>query len=980
MITHESIEHTDKLATQELIHELRGAVAEAYFDRLTRMLYSTDASIYQNIPVGVVKPRDSDEVAAAVEIAGRHDVPILPRGGGSSLDGQATANAVVIDMTRYMNQVVEINTETRSVRSQPGITVSNLNAALAKHGLQFGPDPASAERATVGGIVGNNSTGAHSIVYGMTSDHVIAVDAILSDGSRARLDALDGDSWQQRGQRPGLEGSIYRAVPDILKRYAGSIADNYPKTWRTVAGYNLNHVVENGKANIAKLVVGSEGTLAVTTEATLNLVPLPRVRRLVLAHFSELRAGLEAVPEMLKSGPTAIELIDRMMMDLTRNKVEYRRLMSVIEGNPAIILIVEYSGETESELDAGVDKLRQILKRLKAHDPIKVVADPVGQANIWFVRKVGLGILMSVKGDIKPLPFIEDAAVPVQHLANYVDDVIQIVTGAGLEQVAIYAHASAGCLHLRPMINLKTAEGVRQMRQIAEGVVGLVHKYDGTLSGEHGEGLARGEFSERMFGADLVKAFHEVKAAFDPDGLMNPGKIVDVAKMDDPSILRFGPDYATPLELQDTVLSFKTDGGFARAVELCNGAGVCRKIGPGVMCPSFIATRDEAHATRGRANALRSAMMGMLGPDGMTSKEVYNVMDLCLSCKACKSECPSSVDMAKIKSEFLHNYQRKHGVPLRSRVFTHIATLNKLGQPLWPVANVMLKGPAKWVMAGLGVHAKRSLPPLAPQTFSAWFKRHAAQRRSLNQKSGKEVVLFHDTFMEYNHPAIGHAAVSVLETAGFDVILVEKKQCCGRPAVSKGMLDEARRMAQHNIALLAPYAERGIPIVGCEPSCLAMLVDEYPDLVPGTEAKAVASVTLPIEDFLSREAEAGRIALHFEAMPRRILLHGHCNQKALFGTAGTKAALKLMPDCVVDEVETSCCGMAGSFGYETEHYDLSVKLAEMSLAPAVRNAPEGALVAAPGTSCREQIHHTTRQTALHPIEILAEALTKEVAG
>jgi len=974
MITQQSIEKTDRLATQELIHELQGAVIEATFDRMTRLLYSTDASIYQNIPVGVVKPRDSDEVVAAVEIAGRHGVPILPRGGGSSLDGQATAHALVLDMTRYMNQVVEVNSEARTVRSQPGITLGNLNSALARHGMQFGPDPASAERATVGGIVGNNSTGAHSIVYGMTSDHVIAVDAILSDGSRAHLDALGGDSWEERGKRPGLEGSIYRAVPDILKRYATPIADKYPQTWRTVAGYNLNHVVENGKANIAKLVVGSEGTLAVTTEATLNIVPLPKVRRLVLVHFSELRAGLEAVPEMLKSGPTAIELIDRMMMDLTRNKVEYSRLMNVIEGSPAIVLIVEYSGATESELDGGVKKLQQILNQLKHHDPVKVVADPAGQANIWFVRKVGLGILMSVKGDIKPLPFIEDVAVPVEHLADYVDDVVKVVTGAGLDRVAIYAHASAGCLHLRPMINLKTAEGIRQMRQIAEGVVGLVHKYHGTLSGEHGEGLARGEFSEMLFGPELVKAFHEVKGAFDPHRLINPGKIVDVARMDDQTILRFGADYTTPLELTDTVLNFQSDGGYARAVELCNGAGVCRKIGPGVMCPSFIATRDETHTTRGRANALRSAMMGLLGPQGMTSKDVYGVMDLCLSCKACKSECPSSVDMAKIKSEFLHNFQRRHGTPLRSRVFTHIATLNKLGQLVWPITNLMLRGPAKWVITSLGVHPKRSLPALAPQTFSAWFKRHATRRSGSSQKSGKEVVLFHDTFMEFNHPHIGQAAVKVLEAAGFDVILVEKRKCCGRPAVSKGMLDEARHMAQHNVALLAPYAERSIPIVGCEPSCLAMLVDEYPDLVPGLQAQTVASVAMPIEDFLAREADAGRIAFHFKAISRRVLLHGHCNQKALFGTAGTKAALTLMPDCTVDEVETSCCGMAGSFGYETEHYDLSIKLAEISLAPAIRAAPESTIVTAPGTSCREQIHHTTGQTPLHPIEVLANAL------
>ena len=970
MITQQSIEETDRLATEELVHELKGAVAEAYFDRLTRLLYSTDASIYQNIPVGVVKPRSADEVAAAVEIAGRHGVPILPRGGGSSLDGQTTAHAVVIDMTRYMNQVVEINAEARTVRSQPGITLGNLNSALAKHGLQFGPDPASAERATVGGIVGNNSTGAHSIIYGMTSDHVLAVDAILSDGSRAHLDALEGNDWETRAERPGLEGAIYRAVPGILQRYSQQIAENYPKTWRTVAGYNLNHVVENGKANIAKLVVGSEGTLAVTTEATLNVVPLPKIRRLVVVNFGEVRAGLEAVPLMLESGPTAIEMIDQMMMDLTRDKVEYRRLMEIIEGRPAMVLIVEYSGETEAELEASVERLRKILARLNHHDPIKVVADPGGQANIWFVRKVGLGILMSVKGDTKPLPFIEDVAVPVQHLADYVDDVVRIVTGAGLEKVAIYAHASAGCLHLRPMINLKTAEGIRQLRQIAEEVIEVVKKYGGTLSGEHGEGLARGEFSERMFGPELVQAFHEVKAAFDPRGLMNPGKIVDAGRMDDQTMLRFGSDYQTPQALGQTVLSFQADGGFARAVELCNGAGVCRKIGPGVMCPSFIATRDEAHATRGRANALRAAMMGLLGPNGMTSPDVYGVMDLCLSCKACKSECPSSVDMAKIKSEYLHNYHQAHGTPARSRMFTHIATLNRLGQPLWPVSNALLAGPGRWLMSGMGIHPKRRLPSLARQTFSGWFRQHSGKTSG----GEKQVALFHDTFMEYNHPEIGQAAVEVLEAAGYRVRLVEGKVCCGRPAVSKGMLDEAKQMAQHNVGLLAPIARAGIPIIGCEPSCLAMLADEYPDLVPGEDARAAAGAAMLFEDFVAHEAQAGRLKLAFDETPRRILLHGHCNQKALFGTAGTKAALKLMPNTTVEEIESTCCGMAGSFGYETEHYDLSVKIAEMSVAPAVRAAAEGTIIAAPGTSCREQIDHTTGREARHPAVILREAL------
>lgn len=970
MITSEAHE-----ATQEFIRDLRHAVPDAHFDHMTRLLYSTDASIYQMMPVGVAFPHDTDETAAAVEIAGRHGVPILPRGSGSSLDGQAVGHALVLDFTRYMDRIVEINLEARAVRVQPGMMLGNLNQHLKKHGLMFGPDPASADRASIGGIVGNNSTGAHSIIYRMTSDHVHALDVLLSDGSRARLDALNGDTWQDRARRPGLEGAIYRAVPDILTRYAGPIAARYPKTWRTVAGYGLNNVVRPDSANIARLVVGSEGTLAVTTEATLNLVPVVKMTRLAMVHFSTMRAALEAVPVLLESGPTAIELIDKLMLDLARDRIEYRRLLTFIEGDPAAVLIVEYSGDNESELDAGIVRLREALARLHHREPVVVVADAIGQANVWYVRKVGLGILMSIKGDAKPLPFIEDSAVPVDRLADYIDGVLDIVHRAGLAQMAIYAHASAGCLHLRPLINLKTAEGIRQLREIAEAVVDLVVSLDGSTSGEHGEGLARGEFSERLFGPELVQAFREVKAAFDPRNLLNPGKVVDAPRMDDESILRYGTRYATPYTLNRTVLSFEADYGFAGAVEMCNGAGVCRKLEQGVMCPSYMATRDETHSTRGRANALRAAMMGLLGPDGMTSREVYKVLDLCLSCKACKSECPSSVDMAKLKAEFLHNYYAEHGLPLRSRVFGNIAALNRLGQPFAPLANAALKGPGKWAMTALGVAPERAMPLFARQPFSRWYARHTRQNGSAAQQR-KPVVFFHDTFVEHNDPHIGQAAIRVLEAAGYAPILLRDRKCCGRPATSKGMLDEARRLALHNVALLAPYAERGIPIVGCEPSCMAMLADEYRDLVPGSQSKAVAEVALPIDLFLAREAEAGHLKLRFDETPREVLFHGHCQQKAIFGTAGTLAALRLIPNCTVTQVESSCCGMAGSFGYEKEHYELSMQLAEMSLAPAVRAADQATIICATGTSCREQIAHTTGRRALHPIEVLAAALAE----
>jgi FAD/FMN-containing dehydrogenase/Fe-S oxidoreductase len=971
MITQEAFE-----ASEELIHELRQAVSETAFDRMTRLLFSTDASIYQMMPVGVVFPRDADEAAAAVEIAGKHGVPILPRGGGSSLAGQAVGHALIVDFSRHMDRVIDINAEAQTARAQPGVTLGALNRAAGKYGLMFGPDPASGDRATMGGVLGNNATGAHSIVYGMAVDHVLSLDTILSDGSRTTFDALNGDSWADRAKRPGLEGQIYRAVAGILERYADQIATRYPHTFRTVAGYGLNQLVGVDSPNLAKLLVGSEGTLGVMTEAVLNLVPMPKVKRLALVHFSEVRAALESVPELLKTDPSAVEMLDKMMLDLTRDKTEYRHLLTYIEGDPAIVLFVEYTGDGEAELDAGIGRLKATLNRINHHDPLVILSDPAQQADVWSVRVVGLGILMSIRGDTKPLPFIEDAAVPVEHLADYITRIHEIAYQAGVERVAMYAHASAGCIHVRPMVNLKTKDGIRQIREIGQGALELCIKYKGTISGEHGQGIARSEFGERLFGPEMMQAFREVKSTFDPKGIMNPGKIIDAPSMNDESLLRFGSDYRTPHEPNVTVMSFDSDGGFARSVEMCNGAGVCRKLDQGVMCPSYMITRDEVHSSRGRANALRAAMMGLLGPDGMTSRELYEVFDLCIACKACKSECPSAVDVAKMRGEFLQLYYDKHGTPLRSRIFANIASLDRLGQPVWPLANLMMVGPVKWVMMGMGVHPKRSLPKLAPQTFTRWYGKHRAEvdgKRPAIQ--GQTVVLFVDTFMQHNEPNIGQATIKVLESGGYEVIVVQRDD--GRPAVSKGQLRMAAKLARENVAVLAPYAKQGIAIVGCEPSAMAMLVDEYPHMVQGDQAHVVAEQAMLIEQFIVREVEAGRLNLRFDETPREVLLHGHCNQKALFGTQSTHQMLGLIPNCTVEEIESSCCGMAGSFGYEKEHYDISIQMAERSLAPAVRAASADTIICAPGTSCRDQIEHTAQRQGLHSIEVLAGALVGE---
>lgn len=957
--------------TKALIADLSRAVKDVRFDTITRTLYSTDASIYQMMPVGVAFPHDADEVAAIVSVCGDHATPVLPRGGGSSLAGQAIGHALIIDFSRYMDAILEIDRDSKRVRVQPGITLGILNLTLGELGLMYGPDPASAERATMGGVLGNNATGAHSIVYGMSVDHVLSTDLVLSDGSRTSFASVPPERWRSLARSESLVGRIYSSIEEILQRYAKPIAERYPRTFRHVAGYNLNQLAGETSPNLAKLIVGSEGTLGIMTALELNLVSPPVHKRLAMVHFSDLRAAMLAVPTILETGATAIEVLDKMLLDLTRDKPEYSRLLTFVEGDPQVILLVEYAGDSPAECEHGALRLRTILQRINHDDPVVHITDPAEQANVWYVRKVGLGILMSIRGDAKPIPFIEDAAVPVENLAEYVDEIYTFAREVGVPQVAMYAHASAGCIHIRPLVNLKTSIGVKQLRQIAERSVELVVTFGGTTSGEHGEGIVRGEFSERLFGPDLVRAFQEVKLAFDPANILNPGKVVNTPRMDDERLLRYGTSYQLPLEPEQTAFHFRSDGGIGPAVEMCNGAGVCRKTHEGVMCPSFQATREEAHSTRGRANALRAAMIGDLGPDGLTSKELYEVLDLCLACHACKTECPSSVDMARLKSEFLHQYQKKHGVPLRSQIFANIRRLNKLGSFMPGVSNLLLRGPGRWMLQVLGVHPARSMPEYAAETFSSAFKPRLEPHDS---PAPVKVVLFQDTFMEHNHPKIGHAAVRVLRSLGVEPMVLPDLVCCGRPAVSKGMLDQAKRLGAHNLRLLAPMAKKGFTIVGCEPSCAAMFVDELPDLLPGEDAELVASAVMPIERFILEQIEQRGVSLPLGDVPRRVLYHGHCQQKAVFGTQDTLALLHLLPEGEIEMIDTGCCGMAGSFGFEREHYDLSIQLAEMALAPAVRRSQADTIICASGTSCRDQIDQTTQRKALHPIEVIAQAL------
>jgi len=966
-------------AVSDLGHALRRAVrGDVRFDPASRLLYSTDASMYQVEPIGVVIPRDAEDVQAAVEIARREQVALLPRGGGTSLTGQTVNRALVLDFSRHMRRVLEVNAEERWARVEPGLVQDDLNHHARPLGLLFGPDTSTSNRATLGGMLGNNSGGSHSIAYGLTVEHVLELTCLLADGTRVVFGEVTPEAFAVKGRLPGPEGRIYREVARLRATYADEIRARYPTHWRRVAGYNLNELV-NGAArtpggppagpaplNMARLLVGSEGTLVTVLEAKVRLVPRPARTALDVIHYRDMQEALESSQSILETGPYAVELTDKVILDLARGNIEQAARMGFVQGDPAAILIVEYAGGSDAEVRAKVEALEARRAREPALRSFHVALDPGEQQSIWKLRKAGLGLLLGMKGDKKPIAFVEDTCVEPRHLPEFVPRFREIF--AKHDTVgAYYGHCSVGCLHIRPVINLKTPRGLEQVRAIAREIFDLVFEFGGTMSSEHGDGRARSPYLERMYGPRLVQAFRELKGAFDPEGRMNPGNIV--ASPGITEHLRYGAGYTTWEPA--TLLDFSAQGGFAASIEMCNGVGACRKTLEGTMCPSYMATRDEEHSTRGRANALRAVLSGRLPPAEFTGRRLYEVMDLCLECKGCKAECPANVDMAKLKYEFLHHYHAANGLPLRNRLFGRIARVNRLGARMPALVN-WLSGlaPSRWLLEkAAGIDRRRPLPALAAETFTAWFARHAPPAAAPRG----EVVLFHDTFTTYNSPEIGRAAVGLLEAAGFRAVLVDRK-CCGRPLISKGMLAEAREHAAWNVRRLAPYAARGVAIVGLEPSCLLTLRDESVDLLRTDEARAVARQSFLLEEFLLRERARG-LELGFAARGRRVLLHGHCHQKALVGTGPTVAALR-WAGFEVEEVDSGCCGMAGAFGFEREHYDLSVTLGNRRLAPAVRAAAADTEVVAPGVSCRQQIEHLAGRRARHPAEVLWTAISR----
>jgi FAD/FMN-containing dehydrogenase/Fe-S oxidoreductase len=976
----------------ELIEELSNQLSkdlsgEIRLDSATRKLYSTDASIYQIEPLGVVFPRDEDDLVAIVSLAAKFGVPILPRGSGTSLAGQTVGAALVLDCSRYLNQILDINPEEGHATLQPGVVLDRFNRSAAQYGLKYGPDPASEDRASFGGMLGNNSTGAHSILYGMSSDNVHSMDIVLADGSLATLEAINDAEATRRSENSSLEGSLYRQALAIRHNYADAIKETWPRSWRRASGYSLNYLlpwspsspsmwdqhsdiayppVSQGQINLAPVFVGSEGTLAVIRSAKIRVVPRPKRTVLAVLNYESVAEACDVTPSLLQLNPSAVELIPQAMIRLARAVPAYAHRFSFVEGDPAAILIVEFSGDSETDLDA----------KLKALGPKAILARSADQQKeIWDVRKVALGLLMSRAGDSKPLPFIEDVAVPVEQLGDFVRGLERIFAQQGTHG-DFYAHASAGCLHVRPLINLKTLAGVRQMRAITAEVVKLANRFGGAMSGEHGDGLARSEWLQATFGSEVMQAFRDLKNAADPQGILNPGKILDAPPMD--SNLRYGPGYVNNTWLP--VFNFSSQGGLAGAIEMCNGAGICRKD-HGVMCPSFQASREEMHSTRGRANLLRGLISGDPAGEANSEEIVFESLDLCLECKGCKSECPSAVDLAKLKYEFLHSYYLTHKRPMRDYIFARLDLLGRIGQPIAPIANWLMGVPIGKSLAQslFGLSSERPLPR---------FARKMIHEGEPSTESQYDVLFLNDAFTEFFYPQLKADAFAVLSAAGIRVIELPILGA-GRPLLSKGFLSQARGHAEKLIDFIDRLDPEGrLPILGVEPSEIYTLRDEYPDFFPDDEKVGkLAERSYMMEEFLLRPlnnavAPVETLKKNSKEMGR-VLLHGHCYQKAQppsvdghpVGQAASAALLSHL-GWQVDLIDSGCCGMAGAFGYEAEHYELSMQVGELALLPAVREADPKQVIVAPGVSCRTQITSGTDREAEHPLSLIARELAK----
>jgi len=970
------------IAEPGLERRLAAAIeGEVLFDRFSRGRYATDASIYQMMPAGVVVPRGAADLAAALEIARAERVPVLARGGGTSQSGQTVNRALVIDCSKWLNRIVELDAGSRRAVVEPGIVLDALNRALRPLGLWFPVDVSTASRATIGGMAGNNSCGARSIRYGMMRDNVAAIDALLADGTAMRFEEV---KIVQPGQPGANEPSLTADMLALGRREADEIAARLPKVLRRVGGYNIDALAARaGPVNLAQLLVGSEGTLALSTRIELKLSELPRNRMLGVCHFGSFRAAMDAAQHLVALEPIGIELIDDTMIRLARDIALFRpTIEEFVRGDPRALLLVEFAADAPDESAGRLARLAELMGDLGfdwRHDGarwggVTEVRDAGLQARIANVRASGLNIMMSMKEEGKPVSFVEDCAVELADLGDYTDRLTAIFARHGTSGTW-YAHASVGCLHVRPILNMKTEAGVRTMRAIAEETFEMVRAYKGSHSGEHGDGIVRSEFNEAMFGQRMTRAFEEVKDRFDPGGLLNPGKIVRPPRMDDRSLMRYPPDYAAG-EIA-TVLDWSdwpgAGGGFQGAVEMCNNNGACRKLDGGVMCPSYRVTRNEADVTRGRANTLRLAITGQLGPGAFTSDDMLATLKLCVSCKACRRECPTGVDMARMKIEVLAARARGRGIGLHDRLVAYLPRYAPLAARWAGLANLRdrLPGAASLSEKLAGFSARRPLPRWRRDVFD--------RNASAGPPGGSEVLLFADTFNSHFEPENLSAAMTVLAAAGYRVSVAGARLgarglCCGRTFLAAGLAGEARREAGRVLDALAPALARGVPIVGLEPSCVFTFRDEYPAMLGRERARAMAESSFLLEEFLARQADDGRLALPLRPVGPRALVHGHCHQKSFAAMDAVTRTLNLVPDLEVEHVETSCCGMAGAFGYGADTYDVSMAMAELSLLPRVRRADSETLIVADGTSCRQQIADGSGRRALHVARVLERAL------
>ena len=957
-------------STSPLAKRLRAEIeGDVLFDHASRGRYSTDASIYQIEPLGVVVPRTEEAARIALQIAAEEAVPVLPRGAGSSQCGQTVGRALIIDNSRYLHGIGALDLERMEITVQPGVVLDQLNAFLRLKGLWFPVDVSTSAQATLGGMAGNNSCGSRSIRYGNMVHNVLGIEARLISGE------LMGFGPPDRCSANTMD--LVAGIHTIAQREATEIAARWPKVLRRVQGYNLDMVLPGKPHNLAHLLVGSEGTLAYTQSLTLKLARLPAQKTLGVVHFPSFYRAMECTREIVALDPDAVELVDRTMIDLARGNATFQPIVArFLRGEPEAILLVEFAGEAREPVVQKLRRLVELMGDLGLPDAVVEVTDAALQRDIWEVRKAGLNIMMSMKGDGKPVSFIEDCAVPLEHLAEYTRQLTEIFHKHGTRGTW-YAHASVGTLHVRPVLNMKH-DGAHKMRAIAEEACELVKRYKGAYSGEHGDGLVRSEWIEPILGQRLTAALGEIKALFDPRNLMNPGKIVRPTKMDDRTLMRASPAYrpaplATALNWQAWDVHDRGEGLLA-AAEMCNNNGHCRKFDAGTMCPSFRATREEQHLTRGRANTLRLALSGQLGNDALVSDALRDAFSLCVGCKGCKRECPTGVDMARMKIEFNHHYTARHGLSLRQRLIVHLPRRAPALSKWRGLLNLRDRVPGAGVLgeAVLGVSARRSLPRWHADAESQWYA---------PVEDGPEVVLLVDTFNRWFEPENVSAALRVLGAAGYRVHIArapDRPLCCGRTYLAAGLVDEARVEARRLLTALQPYAARGLPIIGLEPSCLLTLRDEYEVMLTPEELGAVPTHALLLEEFLSREHRAGRLKLKLnDQTGTKAWLHGHCHQKAHGVMSDVEQVLELIPNLDVRAIQSSCCGMAGDFGYQTEHFDVSMKMAEAALLPAVRAASPDDWIVADGTSCRHQIKDGAAREALHVVRVLDAALYRE---